>query len=814
MIAPRLVLTSAHVVPAPGGTVSMFHPGKTPSWTGTVVWRGTPGGRDDAALVRIDDPDWAPLSGAPARWGRLVTHQPGTACEAWGMPELVQRPDRAVDTLQPSGTLNPGDRYVANRYVMSLAQHPPAPTADESSPWGGMSGAALFCGELLTGVITSDPAGRAHAFLEAVPAYVLMHDPGFRIALAEHGPEIGTALEPVEWQHLAEAADTIAATGLVGSPAALLRARRQVVPFRGRTDLLNDLHAWSQEEGFCARLIHGPGGQGKTRLAQHLADTLAVQRWTTLWLRADAAAETLAVLSAASVPLLVVIDYAESRTPQLAALLEAAARHGGRSPFKLLLLARTAGDWWQELHASSPTAEELLDGADTITLLALEPVPGTSRAQAYHQAVHGYAKHLPRVRGWQHQDWPALATRLTTPQADRPGLDRPGLETALTLHMTAMADLLDTADQGPVGALVPVTTGAATPTADTREVEDRLLVHEQRYWTNTAAAHGLHPTLSMSTLIDALAAAFLLGAENRDQADALLRRVRGLDDQSSDRRGAVRGWIAALYPATSGVGPWGTLQPDRLSERFIGRRLEKEPGLASHLAPGATEAQLAQLLTIYTRAAAHRVFQHRLDPHLTALCVNHSAILAELAIDVATQTEAPQPMLQALQQVADAPGTTLSDLVRLADRLPGTSHNLADWAAHLAQLITDHQRTRSRTDPDHLPDLAGSLNNLSIRLSDLGRREEALDAITKAVSIRRKLAQQRPDAFLPDLAGSLNNLANRLSDLGRREEALDAITKAVSIRRKLAQQRPDAFLPDLAASLNNLSIQLSNLGRR
>jgi hypothetical protein len=40
------------------------------------------------------------------------------------------------------------------------------------------------------------------------------------------------------------------------------------------------------------------------------------------------------------------------------------------------------------------------------------------------------------------------------------------------------------------------------------------------------------------------------------------------------------------------------------------------------------------------------------------------------------------------------------------------------------------------------------------------------------VKIYRGLAAARPDAFLPDLATSLNNQSNRLSELGRREDAL------------------------------------------
>jgi hypothetical protein len=57
------------------------------------------------------------------------------------------------------------------------------------------------------------------------------------------------------------------------------------------------------------------------------------------------------------------------------------------------------------------------------------------------------------------------------------------------------------------------------------------------------------------------------------------------------------------------------------------------------------------------------------------------------------------------------------------------------------------------------------------------------------VTIRRTLAQTRPDAFLPDLAKILNNLGIRLSELGRHEEALAATEEAVTIRRTLAARR-------------------------
>ena len=50
------------------------------------------------------------------------------------------------------------------------------------------------------------------------------------------------------------------------------------------------------------------------------------------------------------------------------------------------------------------------------------------------------------------------------------------------------------------------------------------------------------------------------------------------------------------------------------------------------------------------------------------------------------------------------------------------------------------------------------------------------------------------------LATSLRQLSNRLAELGRREEALAAIQESVTICRELAAARPEAFQADLGTS--------------
>ena len=120
-------------------------------------------------------------------------------------------------------------------------------------------------------------------------------------------------------------------------------------------------------------------------------------------------------------------------------------------------------------------------------------------------------------------------------------------------------------------------------------------------------------------------------------------------------------------------------------------------------------------------------------------------------------------------------------MLPLVFALPEQTTILREPAAELAQRLVSHFRELAeRTDePAASIPLAGSLNNLANRLSDLGEREQALAAAEEAVGLRRALAAARPEAFTPDLASSLNNLANRLSALGRPEAALAATEEAV-----------------------------------
>lgn len=774
VVAPRLVLTSAHVVGQWGAVAMVFRPGRAGRFAGRVVWCGVAGGRDDAALVEIDDPDWAPVDGA-VRWGKTVTHRPGLRCECWGLPEVMQRAGQPEDTGQPTGTLNPGDGMVSDRYLVRFDGHPPATGEDRRSPWGGLSGAAVFCDDLLVGVIAAAPAPFGHSVLEAVPAYVLHHDPEFRAVLATHAP--AAVIEAAELTKLVSP-EPASHPGAVVSPAELLTARRAVVGFRGRVDVLEQLRTWAQQPGVGVCLVHGPGGQGKTRLARRFGEQFAQDATggIVLWLDRAAPAEELAVIADTVVPVLVVVDYAESRPSQLTALLTALATRRRSLAVKVLALARTAGDWWDQLADASDAVATLLDATVVIALPVLDATD-TARQDGYRAAVAAFAEELARLPGHAETDWPARAAALV----DRPLPSTTAAATVLAIQMTALADLLDatTGPDGPEGKRREAS-ASGRGAENGRSPEERVLRHERRYWRNTATAAGVSPALSMSTLTDAVAATVLLLPPTPSQANDWFARIPGLSDQPLDRRDRVRAWLAGLYPA-AGPYAFGQLEPDRLAEHLIGTLIadQTRPSIAETLVTHVDGEDATRWVSICARAAAHPGFGDRVGELLTRMLGKHPTTVAVAALDVAPAVEAPKPLVHALECLVRDPATPTASLTSVADALPTSSLLWADTAVELLDALV------ARSQPE-APD-EGVMQGRR-QFDPLGA--DRIQFANEVTGITNNVAESyglRIEWSRSDLASNFAHLASRLADAGRHEEALAASTEAVQMFRRLAE---------------------------
>ena len=537
----------------------------------------------------------------------------------------------------------------------------------------------------------------------------------------------------------------------VGIPVArYLRPEEQVVPFWSRPEL-DELVSWCTSGGHAGiRLVTGNGGAGKTRLALRLAEELPAKEWQQLWVKRGSEREAVADAREMRRPCLLVVDYAETRS-ELAGLLDDVAADEDGPKLRVILLARSAGEWWQQQRAN---AEELtaalLEASAPVRLGPVQAAGGPQ--EVFDHAVTAFAQNLGVVR-------PDARLALSDPDP-----------VVLVVHAAALLAVADYA------AGVRPRQQAASGS----EVLAALLRHEARYWARTAGSRGLD--LDVSVLRLAVAAGCLIGADSETAAGGLLARIPDLE--LAERRGRVARWLHDLYPAADEVDArqreWlGSVRPDRLAEELIAGELVKHQELIAPLFTGLDEVRAARALTVLARAA---LTQDRAVGLLgTALAADVDQ-LAVPALSVAVETNSVVGEL--LGQVIGSMPVARQTLMRVVEESPYPSFALAAPSAVALQRLAED----SADDTER----AGWLVGLSNRLADLGRREEALAAIEEAAGIYRQLAQARPGAFLPNLVRALNNLANALSYLNRDEETSairDEANAAVGGSTQLPQER-------------------------
>ncbi len=620
-------------------------------------------------------------------------------------------------------------------------------------------------------------------------------------------------------------------------PAALLNARYQFVDFFSsiRSALLRDLQAWCEEdEPVSVRLFHGEGGTGKTHLFIEWCKRLSAQGWRAGFLDGLPEPDDLAKLLAvsASRPVLAVIDYAESQQGvrallQIVARRREASRSHGR--FRLVLIAREPGDWWEELQRRSTSLQAILSDRGPTEVPPLKP-RGTEREEVFWHAARCFARILERE----------LPAHLPLP------LDDPRFERVLYIHMAALAAVLG----------LPFT--AETLMKD-------ILDHEEHFWNvwgdsrERSAIREGDSRLFQRRVRQAVTAMTLTGgASSQEKALALLQRSCGSRDE------LLLLLLRDLYPGMgTEEGRWevGSLEPDLLGEAMVLRTLRAEgqgvEGWLRRVFEGMDERgvrtgfEVLGRLSVSAREAGDwigalmegAVAARSVAALEAAKAVGqrtaHAALAEELAKalkregtpEVAIKLEAvgiPERLVSLQEVAAWIAETLLSQLAgegrevlveraRLKNNLGGSQSVLGRRVDALASMreAVEHYRTLAREYPEgFLPFLVGSLNNLSKVQSELGQRQEALASAQEALGYCRALAPIQPPTFLPALASSLNALNKVQSELGQREEALASARESVGLFRTLVQIQPEEFLPDLALSLHNLGSTQSAMGQR
>ncbi|CAM3936178.1 tetratricopeptide repeat protein [Corallococcus exiguus] len=620
--------------------------------------------------------------------------------------------------------------------------------------------------------------------------------------------------------------------------SALLHARYEVVPFHGREGVLAELDRWSDEgPSVAVRLVHAEGGVGKTRLAIEWLRRRREQHWAAGFLPKEVPEDWFTRLTQLGQPVVVTLDYAESRADLSKTLLRAlryAQQEGTRAlqRIRLLLLARNDGDWWQALRQTDPALDAWLGSTPPLELAPLAPNE-LEREQVFHEAVRRFAAQRGRK----------YAGQATASFADA------RFERVLYLHMAALAAVEGLEFQA-------------------NTLMDTILDHEERFWELRARQDDISGSMQRSVARQMVAGATLRGgfadfesavrvmgrvlgqslSEEEKKVLWLLHRIYQRADTGSGaflpplepdllgeglvlrvaapkpKRGEVpppSNWIERMFPAdeaeafvSTGLEVLGraSVTAPELARPWIDRLLAEPLHARAKLALEAAKAiglrtafsALGDALADRLEAGGDAQLAHALEaagiPYPTVSLLRVSAWTSR-TLSNALAGEKGVEAMAARAVFLDKLGTRLGGLGKLEEAMRVSAEAVATY------------RELIQHDPQLLHSLACSLNNLSTRLSNLGRREQALDASAEAVKLYRELAQRDPDAFNPMLAGSIINLGNYLSELGRLEEALRASGEAVELLRTLERHHPRRFQADLALSLNNLGARLGDLGR-
>jgi glycosyltransferase involved in cell wall biosynthesis len=566
----------------------------------------------------------------------------------------------------------------------------------------------------------------------------------------------------------------------------LLRAEEALLPFdAARQPDVDSLNAWLDDPNWpqAVRLITGAGGQGKTRLALEICQQRLSSGWDAGFLDSDLEANRMnaswQALRTLKQPLLIVIDYAETRQTAFLALLKAALQNPVNQPLRILLLARDAGEWWDNLPGRDRHCEALLSGYATTgpfrlpALYTAEP----DRREAYNKALHAFAQALGASA-------PAIVPDLLGEHFERP----------LYIQMAALLALH----------------GERPTTA--QGLTKALLNHERRYWLGLLAQfHWLEPDRRAEQL---LALTTLAGGFATPRtAEPYWEQAKGNVLSRADFNSLFRA-LATLYPGTQGLQ---ALRPDLLGEALVAQALlrpETDTILDAVLANTATQLIRRNALTVLARLSDQRP---DLQEMLVESFVRNFGHCCQEIFAVGTETTSRLPVLAEAAFERLSPSSKSQAAGLLAQLLIEESVQLARLNCKVSEYLAEKYREKFKKrpgNPDRMIEYAHASVTYGMNLQRIGRYQQACDVSLTAVELYRHLTVKNPGRFEPDYATSLSNYASHLSGVGQNQEALDNDRHALEIRRRLAEKNPGRFEPDYATSLNNYASHLSDVGQK
>ena len=593
------------------------------------------------------------------------------------------------------------------------------------------------------------------------------------------------------------------------SPSELLQAKYGTVPYADVTGMAAELVDWctNTPRPTAGRLLHGPGGMGKTRLLIHVAallrdeygwtagfldqpheavETTLKQRWQALEQLVDHGDDE---------GLLIVLDYAEGRQDELVRLARRLAERpdANTRPIRLVHLARSAGEWWECLVEEQPEIDRLLRGYPSVSELSIIPEP-QQRLAMFDAARQAFTPALTA------QGYAAPSDGPSPPHHQRLS-DYNGHERPLTVQMEALLSLV-----------------ANFPTEGTSKIHgllDRILGLERAHWRRLLKGadedriREFARGVSQITLVQGLSSA------------TAAERLLLLDSYFADRtsRAAVDALIrdlVRLYGHQRGIAP---LEPDLIGEHLVASVADVEllESCLQWIANEQGEAQCKRRRDIIT------VLQRATQPEHGPDATSRVGIL----IDHLIHTDAPAWAEDLVATLISTPGLLIghlaagiadiddTKLVALLRALPKRAVEAVRTAAytHRHSGISDNQ----------IKATFEFWRNITLVKSDLMFRDEKILSELELLKFftsskiskwfRRSAAIHRRRAVLmAELTERLCILSEGLTVLGRYHEAVVTNLHGASAWRMLTPGCGTASLPYAARSLETLAGHLTRLG--
>lgn len=661
---------------------------------------------------------------SPARFGRVAFAD-------------VPVPDAVVDTWSPesrSAVTVPGTVTPRGPGALSFR-----PSGDYPSP---VVGSPVFHGDLLIGLVADGPEVSVRSTTS------------FAGLVNRH--QVRPETRVVRYPDLLDTAESVRPANPVNVLSGEARAVRLIDRAAERAALLD----WARDDGGTrVMVLRGPAGSGKTRLALDLVDTLDARGWLAGMLTPDARdTRHFAELAASAAPSLVVVDRAETRTGTVGALLTNLGRRSAVHSVRVLLVARSAGDWWRSLHQQNS------DQPDPSILTVPPRLSHNDRPEPTSTVVLDLATAVARTEPTQ--PWVAKARTM----ADRPLSDEP--DTVLDLHVDALGQLC--AAMGIAGQRRMLGAVAA------------LVQRERSYWDRAAQAMELTASTG-AVLRDCVAAMSIFGADTVTDAGVVLSNLSHLRDNTPAWVTRAGRWLHDLYPADSG-SYWGPLAPRVVAEAVIAQAVTETPTMLTHLLPAVSDVQARRAILVTSRATIRH--PDLADPLADAIAADPTR-LGRLLRQMVGVPGTPEPVSLALTVALlgrDLPAWSLVEVI-------GGIGDLGDMLGQLDRASTERllliQRTTADQDSAHLRRLAVVLRHASDLRDRAGDRSGAVDAARELVQILR---QMRAGAAVR--AAALTRLADRELRAGDPVWAAADARTAVDLCRSTDQQARSVTLCD------------------